>query len=126
MHMLPCKHMIMPLPECLCSLRQLTSHCCRPRLVQKCEMLCHALTHLRNLASEPVLCIAQDARLRVVVALPRELARGRVAQPHVDARHGIGDVLASGLRSQCTAWRAGFSGSNGPCTLLLEAAGAPA
>jgi len=45
----------------------------------------------RGRAREPLLRGRQDPRLRVVVALPGELARGRVAQPDVDVGHGLRD-----------------------------------
>lgn len=41
---------------------------------------------------EPLLRRRQDAGLGVVVALPRQLARTAVPQPHKEAGHGVGDV----------------------------------
>mmetsp|Transcript_20853 Transcript_20853/g.62749 ORF Transcript_20853/g.62749 Transcript_20853/m.62749 type:complete len:211 (-) Transcript_20853:1862-2494(-) len=38
---------------------------------------------------EAVLSLPEDAGLRVVVALPRELAAAAVAQPHEDGGHGL-------------------------------------
>lgn len=45
--------------------------------------------YLSNFVGELGLCLAQYAWLRVVVALPGEVAGGAVAQPHKDAGHCI-------------------------------------
>mmetsp|Transcript_25666 Transcript_25666/g.75966 ORF Transcript_25666/g.75966 Transcript_25666/m.75966 type:complete len:558 (-) Transcript_25666:390-2063(-) len=52
------------------------------------------LVRVRDGAGEAVLRGRQDARLRVIVALPRQLADGRVAEPHVDVGHGVGALDA--------------------------------
>ena len=46
----------------------------------------------RNRARQPVLRPTQNARLCVVVTLPRQLASGAVAQPRIDASKAICDV----------------------------------
>ncbi len=55
--------------------------------------------HLGNGVGKPLLGLAQDARLGVVVALPGQLSRGAVAQPHIDACHRIRHILARTLRN---------------------------
>ncbi len=48
--------------------------------------------HGRDRVGEAGLRLAQDARLRVVVALPGQLADGRVAQPDIQTRCHVGRV----------------------------------
>lgn len=52
---------------------------------------------LRDCVRQAALRLSQDARLRVVVALPGELAGGAVAQPHVDRRQVVDDLLCLAL-----------------------------
>lgn len=58
---------------------------------------CTCDTYMGNGVGEAFLCSAQDAWLRVVVALPGQLAQGAVAKPHVDHRHAVGHVVIVAL-----------------------------